>query len=281
MVIYSQSLRHRRTSRRLCIQCGKRPAWWTLFCVICRTGNDHHYKFILPSGARKALQKHRHHERIDARRQQAEIAVEWTDNPRIAKIFSMRHGLEDGSDRTLEEIGAVFSVTRERIRQIEDKHLTWLASEGFDLPLLRPPFEAAERQPLKTRTYLVSDGQRKKAHCHVLVKEALEQGTLIKGLCGTCQAVDVVGHHNDYDKPLEVEWLCRKHHMDAHRGFWLDKFDSSSLLVSALRRLKPRQEDVLAATGISSTTLLKILRGDTSVKRQYVLAVERYANHKS
>jgi RNA polymerase primary sigma factor len=35
----------------------------------------------------------------------------------------MRFGLEDGRERTLEEVGQRFSVTRERIRQIEAKAL--------------------------------------------------------------------------------------------------------------------------------------------------------------
>jgi RNA polymerase primary sigma factor len=35
----------------------------------------------------------------------------------------MRFGLEDGSEHTLEEVGQVFDVTRERIRQIETKAL--------------------------------------------------------------------------------------------------------------------------------------------------------------
>jgi RNA polymerase primary sigma factor len=35
----------------------------------------------------------------------------------------MRFGLEDGSERTLEEVGRSFAVTRERIRQIEAKAL--------------------------------------------------------------------------------------------------------------------------------------------------------------
>ncbi|MBQ9332658.1 MAG: RNA polymerase sigma factor RpoD, partial [Oscillospiraceae bacterium] len=34
-----------------------------------------------------------------------------------------RYGLEDGRPRTLEEVGKEFSVTRERIRQIEAKAL--------------------------------------------------------------------------------------------------------------------------------------------------------------
>jgi len=35
----------------------------------------------------------------------------------------MRFGLEDGTEHTLEEVGELFAVTRERIRQIEAKAL--------------------------------------------------------------------------------------------------------------------------------------------------------------
>ena len=42
---------------------------------------------------------------------------------RESKIIQLRFGLEDGRSRTLEEVGVVFGVTRERIRQIEDKAL--------------------------------------------------------------------------------------------------------------------------------------------------------------
>jgi RNA polymerase primary sigma factor len=50
-----------------------------------------------------------------------EILVDLT--PREQKILSMRFGLEDGITHTLEEVGKVFGVTRERIRQIEAKAL--------------------------------------------------------------------------------------------------------------------------------------------------------------
>jgi RNA polymerase primary sigma factor len=46
-----------------------------------------------------------------------------TLNPREERIIRMRFGLEDGSERTLEEVGQEFQVTRERIRQIEAKAL--------------------------------------------------------------------------------------------------------------------------------------------------------------
>ncbi|WP_196251511.1 RNA polymerase sigma factor RpoD [Cupriavidus necator] len=42
-------------------------------------------------------------------------------SPREAKVLRMRFGLDTTSDRTLEEVGKQFDVTRERIRQIESK----------------------------------------------------------------------------------------------------------------------------------------------------------------
>jgi len=44
-------------------------------------------------------------------------------NDRERKVLEMRFGLSDGQGRTLEEVGAKFGVTRERIRQIEAKAL--------------------------------------------------------------------------------------------------------------------------------------------------------------
>ncbi len=46
-----------------------------------------------------------------------------TLSAREEKIIRMRFGMEDGSERTLEEVGRSFTVTRERIRQIEAKAL--------------------------------------------------------------------------------------------------------------------------------------------------------------
>ncbi len=46
-----------------------------------------------------------------------------TLTPREEKVIRLRFGLDDGRPRTLEEVGEVFDVTRERIRQIEAKAL--------------------------------------------------------------------------------------------------------------------------------------------------------------
>jgi len=50
-------------------------------------------------------------------------AVLQTLTPREEQVIRMRFGIGDGSEHTLEEVGQRFSVTRERIRQIEAKAL--------------------------------------------------------------------------------------------------------------------------------------------------------------
>jgi RNA polymerase primary sigma factor len=42
---------------------------------------------------------------------------------REQQVLMLRFGLQDGSPRTLEEVGQMFNVTRERVRQIEAKAL--------------------------------------------------------------------------------------------------------------------------------------------------------------
>ena len=49
--------------------------------------------------------------------------VLYTLNDRERRVLQLRFGLEDGRSRTLEEVGREFTVTRERIRQIEAKAL--------------------------------------------------------------------------------------------------------------------------------------------------------------
>ena len=49
-----------------------------------------------------------------------------TLTPREQKVIRLRYGIDDGRQRTLEEVGKEFNVTRERIRQIETKALSKL-----------------------------------------------------------------------------------------------------------------------------------------------------------
>lgn len=50
------------------------------------------------------------------------------------------------------------------------------------------------------------------------VYNALNAGTLKQGDCAECGAFPTEAHHENYNKPLEVIWLCKKHHEERHHN---------------------------------------------------------------
>jgi hypothetical protein len=50
-----------------------------------------------------------------------------------------------------------------------------------------------------------------------IFKDAIKAGKLKKQPCEKCGNTRVEGHHSDYSKPLDVQWLCRDHHSAARR----------------------------------------------------------------
>ena len=51
-----------------------------------------------------------------------------------------------------------------------------------------------------------------------IVRDALRNGTITKKPCVICGDVNSHAHHDDYTKPLDVKWVCRKHHKEIHKG---------------------------------------------------------------
>jgi RNA polymerase primary sigma factor len=67
-------------------------------------------------------------------RQQLDAILE-TLTEREREVLCLRYGLTDGQPRTLEEVARFFNVTRERIRQIEQKSLKKLKHPSRIKPL--------------------------------------------------------------------------------------------------------------------------------------------------
>lgn len=58
----------------------------------------------------------------------------------------------------------------------------------------------------QTRVWREADSRRKKAHSAVF--RAISKGDLLRQPCERCGEVKAYAHHEDYDKPLDVVWLC-------------------------------------------------------------------------
>ena len=63
----------------------------------------------------------------------SELLASLTERER--QVIGLRYGLEDGSTHTLEEIGGILNVTRERVRQIEARAMEKLRENAKKIEL--------------------------------------------------------------------------------------------------------------------------------------------------
>lgn len=56
-----------------------------------------------------------------------------------------------------------------------------------------------------------------KRAARILTGNAIKNGRLIKKPCEVCGNKKVHAHHDDYCKPLDVRWLCTRHHREWHK----------------------------------------------------------------
>jgi len=64
------------------------------------------------------------------------------------------------------------------------------------------------------RTYVNKYPEKLKAHR--LIAVAINNGSVKRLSCEICGNPDSEAHHDDYSKPLNVRWLCIKHHGEYH-----------------------------------------------------------------
>lgn len=60
------------------------------------------------------------------------------------------------------------------------------------------------------------DIEKKKAKARSYAKEMVKRGVIIKTPCVKCGSLKAEMHHEDYDKPMEVIWLCKPDHVLLH-----------------------------------------------------------------
>ena len=73
---------------------------------------------------------------------------------------------------------------------------------------MRPKY--AHKRTEYSRTWRQKNPEKYKAQN--AVNNAIRDRKLTKGTCEECGSEEVEAHHDDYSKPLEVRWLCVKHH---------------------------------------------------------------------
>lgn len=88
----------------------------------------------------------------------------------------------------------------------------WESVRAYDRMRASQPHRVAARQRI-VAAYEERFPNRKKAN--VAVGNAIKAGRIKKQPCWVCGS-NAVAHHPDYDRPLDVVWLCQPHHKQAH-----------------------------------------------------------------
>jgi hypothetical protein len=61
------------------------------------------------------------------------------------------------------------------------------------------------------------DEDKRRNAAHKAVSRAIRKGLLFRNACERCGNEKSVAHHEDYDKPLDVMWLCQPCHKQRHK----------------------------------------------------------------
>ena len=56
-----------------------------------------------------------------------------------------------------------------------------------------------------------------KTRAHRIINSAIARGEVVRQPCEVCGAEKVHAHHDSYNQPLAVRWLCPVHHAAVHR----------------------------------------------------------------
>ena len=81
----------------------------------------------------------------------------------------------------------------------------------------RATYYQANKEKVVARISKYRKANPEKLKAHTAVASAIRRGKLVSLPCSECGETKTEAHHYAYDMPLDVIWLCRKHHRQLHK----------------------------------------------------------------
>lgn len=93
--------------------------------------------------------------------------------------------------------------------------------------------------PSRHHTPEAKAARRLRVEANVKARAALKRGDLVRKPCIYCRGEPAEMHHPDYGKPLEIIWVCRRHHMSLFHSKWPYERYADSLATNQERSRSP------------------------------------------
>ena len=133
------------------------------------------------------------------------------DDAKIARAIDLYRG-----GKTCAAVAKELSVTKQNIHSLLKKRGV-LIKRKTKMKLTPTPSirKLISEYPPEDQWWMEEFMKRERARNAVF--RAVKSGRLTRLPCEGCGERNSEGHHDDYDKPLEVRWLCNHHHNEWHR----------------------------------------------------------------
>jgi len=131
----------------------------------------------------------------------------------IARTRKSKDGLTAKCKDCLKERDRNRANNPERIQARKDYQKTKAFRESSNKANRK--YSKTEKGKKNAKKWQLANNEKRVAHGIVAYKVKI--GELIKSPCEVCGKEKSEAHHDDYEKPLEVRWLCRKHHAEHHK----------------------------------------------------------------
>lgn len=130
------------------------------------------------------------------------------------KLLDYYKAWKDGKEKELKEYKATYYQKNKGRLSTQAKIYNDSHREQINKQARK--YRKANREKASGWTSAYRKRYPEKHRAHLLVQYALRDGEISRQPCEVCGIEKAEAHHDDYNKPLEVRWLCHKHHMEIH-----------------------------------------------------------------
>jgi len=102
--------------------------------------------------------------------------------------------------------------------KISEKNKKWTTEHPIAYNEIRKRSRIKHREDLTAYSQQYRANNPIKYKAHLIMKNAIRNHEIIPQPCEICGNEKTQGHHDDYNKPLEIRWLCSLHHNEIHHG---------------------------------------------------------------